>query len=99
MNNFSNFTNTQISHYLSNDFKNVNRENKLNVLYFNAISLRNKYTDVTQFINSFNHKIHIVVITETRLHDEEIKFFNISNYVAYYSNRKQSNEYGRGSGF
>ncbi len=99
MTQFSNFLNTQVSHYKKlYDFQNINRENKLRVLYFNAISLRNKYSDITQFIDSFNCKIHVVVITETRLHEEENKFYNINNYVAYHSNRKKSDEYGRGSG-
>lgn len=90
-----------INHFNSYlEFQNVNIEydSKMRILYFNAISIRNKFIDVIQFINSFPYIIHIVVISETRLYEEENCFYDIQNYTAYHSNRKKCNEYGRGSG-
>lgn len=53
MNEFYKTINSQTLYYRSPyDFKNINTENKLRILYFTSISLRNKYTDITQFINS-----------------------------------------------
>lgn len=71
------------------------RESGLNILYFNAVSMRNKFDDISLFIDTFKHKIHIIIICETRLKDGETITFNINNYNAYHSTR--NNKY-RGAG-
>lgn len=77
----------KIHYYL--DVNNSNFNNfGLNVLYLNAVSIRNKLDNITLFIKSFNFKIHIIVICETRLKQNETKIFNIEGYTAHHSTRE-----------
>lgn len=84
-----------------------NQNQKINILYFNAMSMRNKLNDIQLFINSFIYPIHIIIITETWLYKEENMFFELPGYTSYHSNRlkqKTQNENdsighcGRGGG-
>lgn len=96
----NNITNLKSINYFKQtyDFYKVNRANNLTVLYFNAISMRNKLDHIVAYAHSFYSVIHIIVISETGLYQYENNFFNIPNYIAYHSNRKENIKYGRGGG-
>lgn len=82
-----------------NNFKLAKTKTALNILYLNAISIRNKlHSDILDLINSYTCKVHIIVITETRLFREENKFYDIDGYSAYHSNRRLNEVKGRGGG-
>lgn len=80
-----------------NYFKNINNyylltsHTDLNILYFNARTIRNKMSDIQIFINSFKCPIHVIIITETRLYSEENVFYDIQGFKAYHSNRSKNN--------
>lgn len=101
--------NVNVDNLIHNSFKSINYLNslsnfykvnsiKLNILYFNAISIRNKWDEIISFLNSFKCQIHCIIITETRLYREENKFFNIQNYISYHSNRVYDRWSGEGRG-
>lgn len=99
-NNLNNFNTLNSIQYFTTkeNFQKSNNKTKLKILYFNAISMRNKLSDIIFFIDSFKSPIHIIVISETRLYENENKFYDLPNYVAYHSNRKENKDYGRGAG-
>lgn len=55
---------------------------KLNMMYINIRSVRNKLEDLESMINLFNGVIHIISMTETWLYEEETNYFNLKDYVA-----------------
>lgn len=77
-----------------------NNKTKINILYFNAQSIRNKWDSIKLFINSLNSLAHVIVMTETKIYVNENKFFELENYTAYHSNRVQDKwtASGRGGG-
>lgn len=83
-----NYLNSLNTFYTLNSQKNKN----LNILYFNAMSIRNKLNDIVLFINGFKCPIHIIIITETWLYKEENMLFDIQGYKAYHSNRLKQNK-------
>lgn len=85
-------------HNSKNTLKNINKNNAINILYLNAISMVNKLNDVTLFLDSFDFKVHVLVVTETRITDNEEQFYNIDGYVAYFNNRNVINLRERGGG-
>lgn len=85
--------NTNTNHVTYNHT--IFRESGINIIYFNAVSIRNKLDDISLFISSFNFQIDVIVMCETRLKDKETRLFNIKNYDAYHSTR--NNKY-RGAG-
>lgn len=88
-----------IKYYNTNtQFKSRRIENTLNIIYFNAISLRNKLDEVELFIKTFSCNIHVIIIAETRLTDAENKFYNIDGYTAFHNNRNVVNMRNRGGG-
>jgi Reverse transcriptase (RNA-dependent DNA polymerase) len=66
-------------------------DNKFNILYLNARSLRNKFDEFTSLIHTtsieIKKQIHAIVVTENWLFDSEIQLFNINGYNAFHCNR------------
>lgn len=64
---------------------------KYNLLYLNINSLRNKLNDLEiELFNLTQNKnkiVHLIALTETRIDESEIPFFNIQNYTAYHCAR------------
>lgn len=66
----------------------VGNVDQLNIAYINAQSIRaNKLQAIEHFLNSMNCEIHILVITETWLTENEEKFYNLFDYNSFYSSR------------
>lgn len=66
---------------------------KYNLIYLNINSLLNKIDELETTINILNNNkrhnvIHLIALTETRLHDYQIQYFNMQNYTAYYCTRQ-----------
>lgn len=70
---------------------NVHRLSFMNFLYLNAQSLRNSLTDLQDFINSLNYQIHVVLVTETWIKDNEKIYYNLINFHAFHSTRPNGN--------
>lgn len=61
---------------------------QFNMVYLNINSLKNKLYDIEDIAHQNKSKIiHFIALTETRISDNETKFFNIPNYHSYFSNR------------
>lgn len=71
------------------------RDKYLNMIYFNAVSIRNKLDEISLFIKSFNYTIQVIAISETRIRENEKAIFNINGYNAFHSTR---NNKSRGGG-
>lgn len=67
----------------SNNFKN----NELNIFCFNIRSLRNKFDEVTNFIESQQFIIHVIVLNEIWIYSNENISFQLPNYNSYFCNR------------
>lgn len=73
----------QITHKL-----NGKTNGNFNIIYINVNALRYKLHDIEHILSEHaNITIHIVALTETRLFEDENKYFNIPNYTAHFSNR------------
>jgi Reverse transcriptase (RNA-dependent DNA polymerase)/Endonuclease/Exonuclease/phosphatase family len=72
--------------------------NNLKVLYFNARSIKagDKLSEIDSFLKDLNCRIHVIVVSETWVRENESSFFNIPNYTSIYSCRK--NRTGGGIG-
>lgn len=61
---------------------------KLNILYLNINSIRNKIDEIEIIIASHSNKIiHFMALTEIRITRETNKFYHIPNYNVYFNNR------------
>ena len=80
-----------VTHYNSSPC-NLNKNSFANILYLKARSLRNSFNDVQNYIETQTFKIHIIVISETWLTNEDTQYFNFHHYQAFHSVRKN----GRG---
>lgn len=60
---------------------------EISILYINIVSLRSKLHDLELFIQSFAVKPDIIALTEIRITNDEIPFFNIENYNSVFSCR------------
>lgn len=61
----------------------------INLIYWNANSIRNKIYAIENEINSSNGKIiHIIAITESRIFEHETEFYNLPKYNSYFNCRK-----------
>lgn len=68
---------------------NWTKYDQFNLLYLNINSIRNKLYDLEDIAHRNSSKIiHFIALSETRILDNEIVFFNLPNYNAYYSNRE-----------
>jgi Reverse transcriptase (RNA-dependent DNA polymerase) len=81
--------NVIISHKVANniDDVNVNFINGLNFLYLNIVTWRNKIDKLQILINSFKCILDVIVLTEVRISENELKFYNITNYKTFCSCR------------
>lgn len=59
----------------------------MNILCMNINSIRNKKIDLELYIDGLSSTVHIVCITEIRLHSQECKFFNLKSYEAWFNCR------------
>lgn len=69
----------------------INREkfDEYNLFYWNINSLRNKLYQIENEINTFKGKpIQFITLTETRIFEHDIPFYNIPKYNAYFSCRE-----------
>lgn len=71
---------------------------KLNILYFNSQSMRNKLHEIIFFINSFKYPIHLIIVSETYLYEEENVFYDICGFKAYHSNRIKNKKRSKSEG-
>ena len=72
------------NHFLTNcSYKNP----FFNVLFLNIRSLRNKLTDLTDYVNLSDVPLHIIALNETWLKSHETKFFNLPGYESFHSTR------------
>lgn len=55
-------------------------DDHLCIILLNIRSIRNKLNELVIFIDELNYKPHIIIITESWLRDNEIKFFNLEGY-------------------
>lgn len=65
---------------------------KFNILYININSLQNKLDELEIKLQNFskNNKdklIHIIALTEVRIHDDATQFFSIPHYNSFYQTR------------
>jgi hypothetical protein len=80
-----------------NSFRYENDQN-LKTLYFNARSIKSgdKLSEIDSFLEDLKCKIHVIVVSETWVKENEKTLFNIPNYSSIYSCRK--NRIGGGVG-
>lgn len=71
-------TNLNITHTLNVINNSINTH--LNILYMNIRSLRQKLNELELLIGSYPNITHIIILTETWLYDNEIKYYNIPHY-------------------
>lgn len=71
---------------------NVSNKNKilgeLIIILLNIRSLREKLIELEIILNDFNEKPHLIIITESWLKEDEIKFYNLKNYQSIANCRK-----------
>lgn len=63
---------------VNNKKKNIKNDN-LVIMLLNIRSIRKKLNELEIFIDDLNKKPHIIIITESWLREEEVKFFNLKN--------------------
>jgi hypothetical protein len=86
------FEDADCDNYYVKDIRN------LKILYFNACSIKSgdKLADIDSFLNDIKCRIHVIVVTETWVREEEKQFFNIPGYSSTYSCRLNRNGGGVG---
>ena len=72
----------------------LDRNSFANILYINARSLRNSLMDIQDYIDCQNFSIHVIVIVETWITQNEAEYFNLLPYKSFHSHRRL----GRGGG-
>lgn len=73
--------------YSSGNYLNLVKQNGLNILYFNGRSIKNKLNEIELFLSCLQGIVHVIVITETWLDEENYLFYNINGYTSYHSIR------------
>lgn len=63
----------------------------MNILYFNARSVRNKFEEIQQYLDSSKRVFHIIIITETWLNKNETHLHYLRGYQAFHSTRDDIN--------
>lgn len=66
---------------------NIVSNNGINILYLNGRSIRNKFDEIEIIIDSYDKIIHLLIIVETWLRENEKSFYNLNEYKAYHSTR------------
>lgn len=69
----------------------------LKFLYINIVSLRHKLNELQTYLLLQNVAPDIILLTETRLHTNESKYFNIPGYTSFHSCR-ETNKYKKTGG-
>lgn len=69
------------------------KNNTISLLYINMRSIARRLSLLESYLGTLQFKPGILVITETRIFENEIPFYNINNYIAFHSTAR--NEYGR----
>lgn len=67
---------------------NISSRAFMNVLSLNIQSIRNKISDLTTYVENSKIKIHVIVLTETHIKENETKFFNLPGYNVEHCVRK-----------
>lgn len=71
--------------------KNLLKLGKFNIIYLNINSLRNKLDELEELIhetqNSNRKIVHFICLTESRLNDEDTRYYNINGYTAFHCTR------------
>ena len=62
----------------------------LKILFQNVRSLRNKLTDLTNYVQYNRNTPHIIILNETWLSDYETDLFNLPGYQSFHSTRKKT---------
>jgi exonuclease III len=76
--------------FMVEHFKNFKTEDGLNILYLNIRSMKNKISQLEAFVESQNHLVHVIALTETWINDETTRnSLNLKNYKSYHSIRKK----------
>lgn len=60
---------------------------KINVLYINSQSIKNKLDKIEAYLAQINSETHIIAVTETWVAEHEKKFYNLPDYTVAYSSR------------
>ena len=63
---------------------------ELIIILLNIRSLKEKLAEIEIILNELKEKPHVIVITETWLKEDEIKFYNLKNYQSIANCRKDS---------
>lgn len=80
--------NNKIDIHYTNDLNNNSfKNNGLNIFCFNIRSLRNKFDEFTNFIESQQFLIHVIVLNEIWIYSNENISFQLENYNSYFCNR------------
>lgn len=65
---------------------------KFNILYININSIRNKLDELELNIhdiqNSYEKIIHFIALTETRIFEADVPYFNLHSYVSFHCTRR-----------
>ena len=76
------------------DENHINQEKVVHVLYTNADCLHNKLSELLVTIDSLEHKLEIIAITEFKdksTKDTLIQEYSIPGYVHYYNDTSNKN--------
>jgi hypothetical protein len=63
----------------------------INFLYLNIHCFRNKLHKFESFLSQLNVTIHVIILVEINLREEEMDFFQLENYNCFHSCRKGKN--------
>lgn len=55
-------------------------ELKLNNLYLNIRSIKNRLDELNCFLKANDTELHVIALTETWLYSNEVAYYNIPNY-------------------
>lgn len=66
---------------------------KLSYIHMNIRSLRKNFTPLISHIHNITNKIHLIILTETNITDDETQLYNLHGYNSIFLNRD-----GRGGG-
>lgn len=74
------------------------QSNGINLVHINIQSIRKKIDDLEEYINQTSNltksKIHIIALSEIWIYENENKFYNLSGYNVYFSNRNNNRSGG-----
>jgi exonuclease III len=77
-----------ITHELYDHDLKMEMNNGINFLYININCLKNKLNKMESFLSQLKVLVHVIILVEINLKENEMKFFNFANYNCYHSCRK-----------